>query len=173
MKRILFVLGTLAALSFAALPATAQQLYLHGGAGFPSSSSFNDSYKTGFNVGVGIGMPIVSQLEGVVRANLDRFENDLPGVDNFASYSATGNLKLNAPLRDGRVTPYALSGAGIFRLGFEDNYETEFGLQFGAGLSIRTSPRANLMVEPNYVLVLNEGENTQYFPVRVGAAIRL
>jgi hypothetical protein len=29
------------------------------------------------------------------------------------------------------------------------------------------------MVEPNYVLVLNEGENTQYFPVRVGAAIQL
>jgi hypothetical protein len=173
MNRTLFLLGAIAALSLAALPATAQQLYLHGGAGFPSSSAFNDSYKAGFNLGVGVGVPIASQLEGVLRANLDRFENDLSGVDNFAAYSATGNLKLNAPLRDGRVTPYALSGAGIFRLGFEDNYETEFGLQFGAGLSIRTSPRADLLLEPNYVLVLNEGENTQYFPVRVGAAIRL
>jgi hypothetical protein len=163
----------IAGLSLAALPTMAQQLYIHGGADFPSSSSFNDSYKAGFNVGIGVGVPIVSQLEGVVRANLDRFENDLAGLDNFAAYSATGNLKLNAPIRNSRVLPYALSGAGIFRLGVENNYETEFGLQFGAGVTVRTSPRANLMVEPNYVLVLNEGENTQYFPVRVGAAIRL
>ena len=173
MKRTLLLLGTIATLSFAVMPVMAQQLYLHGGAGFPSSSAFNDSYKAGFNVGVGVGVPIGSQLEGVVRANLDRFENDQVGVDNFASYSATGNLKLNLPVQNSRVAPYALGGAGIFRLGFENNYETEFGLQFGAGLNIRTAPRANLMVEPNYVLVLNEGENTQYFPVRVGAAIRL
>jgi hypothetical protein len=173
MKRTLLLLGAIAAFSFAATPVMAQQLYIHGGAGFPSSSSFNDSYKAGFNAGIGVGVPIVSQLEGVVRANLDRFENDQVGVDNFASYSATGNLKLNAPVRNSRVAPYALGGAGIFRLGFEDNYETEFGLQFGAGVNIRTSPRAHLMVEPNYVLVLNEGENTQYFPVRIGAAIRL
>jgi hypothetical protein len=173
MNRTLLLLGAIATFSLAAMPAMAQQLYIHGGAGFPSSSSFNDSYKAGFNAGIGVGIPIVSQLEGVVRANLDRFENDQAGVGNFASYSATGNLKLNAPMRNARVMPYALSGAGLFRLGFENNYETEFGLQFGAGLSFRTSPRANLMVEPNYVLVLNEGENTQYFPVRVGAAIRL
>jgi opacity protein-like surface antigen len=173
MKRTLFLLGALAALSVAATPVTAQQLYLHGGAGFPSSSAFNDSYKAGFNVGVGVGVPITSQVEGVLRANLDRFENDLAGIDNFAAYSATGNLKLNAPMQGNRAMPYALGGAGLFRLGVQDNYETEFGLQVGAGLQIRTSPRANLMVEPNYVLVLNEGDNTQYFPVRFGAAIRL
>lgn len=172
MKR-LTILGFLAALVFAAAPAMAQTVYVHGGAGFPSSSGLNDAYKAGFNAGIGVGIPIVSQLEGVVRGNLDRFENDLAGVDNFASWSATGNLKLNGPMMNRRATPYALAGGGLFRLGVEDAYESEFGLQFGAGLSIRTSPRASLLVEPNYVLVFTEGEDTQYFPVRVGAAINL
>jgi hypothetical protein len=173
MKR-LTILGFVAALMFAVTPALAQTVYLHGGAGFPSSDVLNDSYKAGFNVGVGVGIPIVSQLEGVIRGNLDRFENDLTGVDNFASWSATGNLKLNGPMMNNRrAMPYALAGGGIFRLGVQDAYETEFGLQFGAGLNIRTSPRASLLVEPNYVLVFTEGQDTQYFPVRVGAAINL
>jgi len=172
MKRFM-LLGILAVLGFAVAPATAQTVYLHGGAGFPSSSGLNDAYKAGFNAGVGIGFPIVSQLEGVIRGNLDRFENDLTGIGNFASWSATGNLKLNAPMASRRVMPYALAGGGIFRLGTENAYETEAGLQFGAGLNIRTSPRANLLVEPNYVLVFTEGQDTQYFPVRVGAAINL
>lgn len=172
MKR-LTILGFLAALVFAAAPAMAQTVYVHGGAGFPSSSGLNDAYKAGFNAGIGVGIPIVSQLEGVIRGNLDRFENDLAGVDNFASWSATGNLKLNGPMMNRRAMPYALAGGGLFRLGVEDAYESEFGLQFGAGLSIRTSPRTSLLVEPNYVLVFTEGEDTQYFPVRVGAAINL
>jgi hypothetical protein len=172
MKR-LTILGFLAALVFAAAPAMAQTVYVHGGAGFPSSSGLNDAYKAGFNVGVGIGIPISSQLEGVVRGNLDRFENDFTGVGNFAAYSATGNLKLNGPMMTKRAMPYAIAGGGIFRLGIENAYETEFGLQFGAGLNIKTSPRASLLVEPNYVLVFTESENTQYFPVRVGAAINL
>lgn len=172
MKRLI-VLGVIAAFCFAATPALAQTVYLQGGAGFPSSSVLNDQYKTGFNAGIGVGFPLVSQFEGVIRGNLDRFENDLAGVANFASYSATGNLKLNGPMVNNRVMPYALAGGGLFRLGTQDNFESEFGLQFGAGLGIRTSPRASLLVEPNYVLVLNQGENTQYFPVRVGASISL
>lgn len=175
MKRTLLLLGVLATFAFAASPALAQMIYVHGGAGFPSSSNFDNAYKAGFNAGIGVGIPITSNLEGVIRGNLDRFENDQSGVDNFASYSATGNLKLNSPLLSNRFMPYALAGGGIFRRGVEDNYETEFGLQFGAGLSLRTSPRANLFVEPNYVLILDDvdGENTQYFPVRLGASFKL
>ncbi len=172
MKR-LTILGFLAALVFAAAPAMAQTAYVHGGAGFPSSSGLNDAYKTGFNVGVGIGIPITSQLEGVVRGNLDRFNNDFAGIDDFASWSATGNLKLNGPMMTSRAMPYAIAGGGLFRLGVENAYETDLGLQFGAGLNIRTSPRTSLMVEPNYVLVFTEVENTHYLPIRVGAAIDL
>jgi hypothetical protein len=172
MKR-LTILGFLAALMFAVVPAMGQTVYVHGGAGFPSSDGLSDAYKAGFNAGIGVGIPIVSQLEGVVRGNLDRFENDIGGVGNFAAWSATGNLKLNGPMMTRRAMPYAIAGGGLFRLGVENAYETEFGLQFGAGLNIRTSPRASLLVEPNYVLVFTEGEDTQYFPVRVGAAINL
>ena len=173
MRRILFLLSVLAALVVTTTPATAQVVYIQGGAGFPSSTGLNDVYKTGFNAGLGIGIPITSNVEGLVRGTLDRFENDLAGVGNFASYSATANLKLNGPQRNGRVMPYALAGGGLFRLGVEDAYSSELGLQFGAGLGIRTAPNTHLLVEPNYVLVLNEGENTQYFPVRFGVGYRL
>ncbi|MFB6098728.1 MAG: hypothetical protein ABEK84_06400 [Salinibacter sp.] len=69
--------------------------------------------------------------------------------------------------------PYALGGAGLFRLGVKDAYRTEFGLQLGAGIGLRTSPRMDLTLEPNFVLVRTEGENIQYFPIRLGASFAL
>jgi hypothetical protein len=171
MTRMFSVLATLAMMAFVAAPATSQTLYLHGGAGFPSSSGFNDAYKAGFNASAGLGYEINSILEGMVQGTVDRFENDLVGVRNFSAWSATGNLKLNGPEFGSRFTPYALGGAGIYRLGVQDNFETEFGLRVGAGLAVQTTPRTHLLLEPNYVLVLNEGDNTQYVPVRLGAAI--
>lgn len=173
MRHVLLLLSLLAALVVTTSPATAQVVYIQGGAGFPNSSGLNDAYKTGFNAGLGIGIPITSNVEGLVRGTLDRFENDLAGVGNFASYSATANLKLNGPHMNNRVMPYALAGGGWYRLGVEDAYSNELGLQFGAGLGIRTAPNTHLLVEPNYVLVLNEGDNTQYFPVRFGVAFSL
>ena len=116
---------------------------------------------------------ITSNVEGLVRGTLDRFENDLAGVGNVASYSATANPKLHGLQRSGRVMPYALAGGELFRLGVEDAYTSELGLQFGAGLGFRTTSKTHVLVEPNHVLVLNEGENTQYFPVRVGVAFGL
>jgi hypothetical protein len=172
MKRLFLVLGFVLAVGMSPV-ATAQTLYLHGGAGFPGSSGLNDAYKAGFNAGLGIGLPITSNVEALVRGNVDRFENDLAGIGNFASYSATGNLKLHGPEWSNRFVPYALAGGGLFRLGVEDAFSSEFGLQFGIGLGMRTTPRTHLLVEPNYVLVLNEGENTQYVPVRVGVAFGL
>lgn len=173
MKRTLLLLGVLATF-FVASAAMAQTIYVHGGAGVPSSTTFNNAYKAGYNAGVAVGLPITSHLEGVIMGRFDRFEEE-SGITggSFSAYSATGNLKLNGPMMNGRVTPYALGGAGLFRMGLEDAYESEFGLQFGAGLSMKTSPRVNLMLEPNYVLVFNEGENTQYFPLRIGASWRL
>lgn len=182
MKRTLFFLGVLAALTYGTTPATAQMLYAHGGAGFPTSSNFNDAYNTGFNLGVGAGFPITSQLEGVAMARYDRFGLDAPsGVDGGAlsSLSATANLKFNVPTSMMRVMPYGFGGIGLFRLATSDiesgpvnvdgDSEVDFGLQFGAGLSYKVSPRTNLLIEPNYVVVFNEGENTTFFPVRVGA----
>jgi opacity protein-like surface antigen len=172
MKQIALTFGLLATLLMT-VPAAAQTVYVHGGAGLPSSSELNDTQKVGYNAGIGIGFPLTRGLEGVLRGNLDRFENDVQGVGNFVALSGTANVKANAPARDKRWSPYALAGGGAFRLGTEDNYNTEFGLQFGAGLRFQTAPNASLLVEPNYVLVFNEGDNTQYFPIRFGAALTL
>lgn len=188
MKQILFLLGIFVAIFFVARPAAAQSIYVHGGAAFPSSSSFNDAYKTGFNAGLGIGIPVHSQIEGVLMARYDRFGLDAPsGVDidggAFSSLSATANLKLNGPTMTSRVAPYGFAGAGVFRtavgdqesgsVSLEGDSEVDFGLQFGAGLSFGMSPRANLLVEPNYVLVFSEGERTTFLPVRIGASFGL
>lgn len=172
MKRTLIL--ALFAAFFVASPTMAQTLYLHGGAGVPSSTAFNDAYKAGYNASAAVGVPFTSTLEGVLMGRFDRFQQE-SGFSGgaFSVYSATGNLKLNGPMMNNRFMPYALGGAGLFRLGIENAYESEFGLQFGAGMSVRTSSRMNLMIEPNYVLVLNEGENTQYFPLRVGTSLRL
>ena len=173
MNRLITVLGLLVAFAFTAAPAGAQMIYLQGGADFPSSSALNQSFETGFNVGVGVGIPVTPYLEGVIQGSYDRFGGKLSGSDAFSSYSATGHLKLNGPPVNRRFMPYAKAGGGLFRLGIEEAFETEFGLEFGAGVGIRTARRVNLMVEPNYVLVLTEGENVQYFPIRIGASFAL
>lgn len=173
MKRSLLLLGMLVALSCTAAPARAQTLYLHGGADIPSSSALNDNQKVGFNLGAGVGVPLTSSgLEVLIRGSVDRFENDRGGVGNFVAYSGTINLKGNAPMRSNRWMPYLLAGGGLFHLGEDDVLDTEAGLQFGAGLGIRTTKRAHLFVEPNYVLVFTEGNNTQYVPIRLGGAVR-
>ncbi len=186
--RICGILGALILAFFAASPAAAQQLYIHGGADFPSSSSFNEAYKTGFNAGLGVGIPLNARVEGVLMGRYDRFGLDAPsGADidggNFSSLSATANLKLNGPIMSSRIMPYGFAGAGLFRLATSDmtsgafssegDSEVDLGLQFGAGMSVRMSPRTNLLVEPNYVLVFNEGENMTYFPIRIGASFKL
>jgi opacity protein-like surface antigen len=185
MKRTVLFLGALLAF-FVASPATAQTLYVHGGADFPSSSEFNDAYKTGFNVGIGGGLALTENIEGVLMGRYDRFGLDLPGDFDggaFSTLSATANLKLNGPMMSRRITPYAFGGGGIFRSAVgdlesngvtaESDSEVDFGLQFGAGLSVGMTPRTSLLVEPNYVVILNEGENTQYFPVRLGVSLGL
>lgn len=185
-------LGALALLFMAASPALAQNLYVHGGPGFPSSSTFNDAYNTGFNVGLGVGIPITSRLEGVIMGRYDRFGLDAPSGQAgqaieggaYSSLSGTMNLKINGPELSSRVASYGFGGAGIFRwatndieengtVTFEENSEVDFGLQFGAGLSFRMTSRSNLMVEPNYVVVFNEGENTHFFPLRLGVSFTL
>lgn len=187
-QRVFGILGALILALFATSPAAAQQLYVHGGADFPTSSAFNESYKTGFNAGLGMGIPLANRLEGVLMGRYDRFGMDAPSETNidggaFSSLSATANLKLNGPIVSSRLMPYGFAGTGLFRtaisditsgsLSSEGDSEVDLGLQFGAGLSIGMSPRAHLLVEPNYVLVFNEGENTSFFPIRIGASFGL
>lgn len=173
MKRLLVLLSAFAMAVFMAGPVSAQSLYIHGGAGFPSSDAFSDTHDAGFDIGLSLGYPLTNSVEGLVRGSYDRFDNKSEISNEFASWSATANLKLKAPVQRSRFMPYALAGGGLFHLGFEDDMESKFGMTFGAGVDIRTTSRVNLMVEPNYSLVFTDGENIQFFPVRVGAGIWL
>lgn len=170
MKRRLFPLILLAVL-FVASGVQAQTLYLHGGADFPSSSTFDDTHLSGINASIGVGVPLSSQFEILLRGSYDRFGADLAESKTFSSYSMAGLLKWNALLTS-RLRPYALMGAGNF-VEVEGPFEFGLGLSFGAGVGVRTSPRVSLLIEPNYVLVFTEGENRTYVPVRLGMAYSL
>lgn len=173
MKRLLAPFCVVAMAIFLASPVSAQTLYVHGGAGFPSSEAFSNSHSTGFDIGVGIGYPLTTYLEGLVRGNYNRFDSDFSAVEPFTSWSGSANLKLKAPVHRSRFMPYALAGGGIYHLGVKDNLESKFGMQFAVGVDVRTTSRVNLMVEPNYNVVFTDNESIQFFPIRVGAGIRL
>ena len=75
-------------------------------------------------------------------------------------------------MTDTRLRPYAMTGAGNF-MEVEGTFAFELGLSFGAGISVRTSPRPRFQIEPNYLLVFTDGENRMYVPVRLGVAYSL
>jgi len=69
-------------------------------------------------------------------------------------------------------TPAIDSGAHRSTI-FSTITSNDEGLLRGTLDGFRTTSKTHVLVEPNYVLVLNEGENTQYFPVRIGVAFGL
>lgn len=171
MKRSLFLLSILFAL-IAISDVQAQTLYLHGGAGFPRSSTFEATHLAGVNAGIGVGIPLSSRFEFLLRGTYDRFGTNHAESKPFSSYSTTAHLKWSHLVTDARLRPYAMAGAGNF-MEVEGPFAFELGLSFGAGVSVRTSPRTRFAIEPNYLLVFTEGENRTYVPVRLGVAYNL
>ena len=178
--------------AYAQLPPT-PKVYIGGGASMPNApASFSDSYRTGPNVTVGIGLPLFPFTEGVLAARYDRF-----GLDGaYTGFSVDGgtlsvlsgslNLKINPPL-PAPISPYAIGGVGVYRstvgevtvsgtggslsLGLEG--DTNLGANLGVGLTFDLMPLVDLYIEPQYVIVFSEGEDMKYYPIRAGLAIGL
>lgn len=165
------LLGMLTAVLLAP-PALAQTVYLHSGASFPTSTLFNDVHTPGIEASMGIGIPVSSQFEVLLRGGVNRFGTNRNQAQTFSSYSMLAYLKWNGPWANARLHPYALAGVGNF-VEVEGPFALEVGSAVGAGLSLRTSPRTRLLIEPNYVLVFTEGESREYIPVRLGVAYNL
>lgn len=47
---------------------------------------------------------------------------------------------------------------------------TSLGFQVGVGVLLNVSPNVDLFIEPQYVLILEDTEDTKYLPVRVGVS---
>lgn len=127
--------ATLACLALpAAVTAQSIPLYVDGGVSFPGNE-IDGSYDTGFNVGLGIGLPLTSRV--TVRGDVaySRFGIDEQGFVNrlptpvptpgpeptweadgsgFGSLVAQGLLQLDLAPPRSTYRPYALAGVGYY-----------------------------------------------------------
>lgn len=196
MKRVL--LTCLVALAFGVSDAYAQlpgpKVYVGAGASMPNApAAFSDSYNTGLNAVVGLGLPLFPFTEGVLAVRYDRFGLDGEEGGSFfgdPSVSVDGgtmsvlsgsfNLKVSPPMP--KLSPYAIGGVGLYRSttgdvtyagggAVEVEGETDFGVNLGVGLMFDLVPLVSLFVEPQYVIVFTEDESTTYYPIRAGLAV--
>lgn len=181
--------------AYAQLPGP--KVYVGGGASMPNApASFSDTYKTSMNAVAGLGLPLFPFTEGVLAVRYDRFALDAEAYTDMlgAGFSVDGgtlsvlsgsvNLKVNPPV-PGPLSPYAIGGVGVYRSttgeltvsggggsvtpGIEG--ETDLGVNLGVGLSFNVVPLIDLFIEPQYVIILSDGDNMTYYPVRVGLAL--
>lgn len=193
MKRLFLICTVALAFSvgdaYAQLPPT-PKVYIGGGASMPDTpASFSDSYNTGLNLTVGVGLPLFPFTEGVIAARYDRFGLDeafTGGVSiddgTLSVFSGSFNLKISPPML--AISPYAIGGVGVYRtttgeVSLSDDGsvgldgETNLGANIGVGLTFDLVPLVGLFIEPQYVVIFTEGESTTYYPIRAGLAIGL
>jgi opacity protein-like surface antigen len=171
-KRSEFLLAALALMGFA-IPAQAQTtLYIEGGATFPTGD-FGDYANTGWmaaggllfgigDSGFGVGGEV---FYGENKHGTD--EVDLNSKTNPYGVMAIADYTFGSP---GGLQPYLFGGAGLLVHRFSaDNFDSEsesqFGYQFGAGLSFPIG----LFIEGRYM----GASDTQFFGAMAGWAFNL
>lgn len=157
--------------------------------------AFNESYKTGPNLTAGIGLPLFPFTEGIAAVRYDRFALDgeayseelgMPNISvdggTLSVFSGSFNVKISPPML--AVSPYFIGGLGVYRMTAGDltvsgagtlefESETNLGANFGVGLTFDLVPLIGLFVEPQYVIIFEEGDDTTYYPIRAGLVIGL
>jgi opacity protein-like surface antigen len=190
-----------------AIPAIAQQYdhptyYVNTGLAVPSTpTEFSDYWKTGFNIGGGVGFPISENASFIGNLLYSRFGFDgekFMADNGFGGYgleidggnaniiTISGDFRFVLGSKPNKVTPYLTGGAGLFRISINEatmsyqgqsetvrsSTETKVGLNMGAGLNIALTPQTSLQLGVKYVLGFTKGENTGYFPLQIGLAFR-
>ncbi len=170
----------------AAAPAAAQSPFTFG-LGGSLSVPLNDAY--------GLGVSSSSAWQGIgllqIRPFNNRFGFQLDGTyQPFTSASALGSRQVfngtaNVLFEFGRtrtskVVPYVIGGAGVYNFrdrGFADN-GYHFGLNGGAGLSLRLFGPGSLFLESRFHNVFNVGvdadgnsANARLIPITAGFKI--
>jgi opacity protein-like surface antigen len=173
-------------------------VFINTGFSIPSApNEFSDYWKTGFNIGGGIGFPIIRNLRFQVDLEYNSFAFDEDTFIDDLSYGGTGisisggtasiltaavNLKALIPTGSYSKTPYLIGGVSFFALSISDGtvrYEQytrtiggdsdpAIGLSLGAGISFVMNPNMNIFIEARYGIGFTEDEDTQYIPFKVG-----
>ena len=142
-----------------------------GGAAIPVGD-FADSYNTGFNGTVGLGL---SSLGSPVGLRLEAMYNKFFGRDDIGPnqpdarvIAGTANLVYN--LQGQGIRPYLIGGAGYYGAKLDvPNAEStnKFGLNGGIGAMFPLSG-FNTYVEARYHHMFTDGSATQFIPVTFG-----
>jgi opacity protein-like surface antigen len=173
-------------------------VFINTGFSIPTApDEFSDYWKTGFNIGGGIGFPIIRNLRFQVDLEYNSFAFDEDTFIDDLSYGGTGisisggtasiltaavNLKALIPTGSYSKTPYLIGGVSFFALSISDGtvrYEQytrtiggdsdpAIGLSLGAGISFVMNPNMNIFIEARYGIGFTEDEDTQYIPFKVG-----
>jgi opacity protein-like surface antigen len=173
------ILSMIAVLVLAAAAPVAQgqgynpfQVGASGGIAFPTSD-LGTTTNTGYNIAVAVGykpqlMPISLRAEAAY--NQFGFTNG-GGSINISAF--TGNVQYDLPLGMS-FTPYAIGGAGLYRVstGFNGlgstNAENDFGWNIGGGIKIPLSTSFDTFIEARYNSANASSGTASFIPVTVG-----
>jgi len=173
-QRLLFAIAATVVALFAAQQAQAQtNLYIGGGATFPTSD-MGDVTSTGWQIIGGVLFPVGPEglsvgAEGFYGQNSGK--DDAPfkispyGVMGIASYGFSTS---------GSITPYLFGGLGLMvtRVSgelFEGSSESSFGYQFGAGADFAVGSTTSIFVEGRYM----GSSDAKFFGIDAGLAFAL
>lgn len=178
------------------------RFYVNIGMGIPSSpNDFSDYWKTGLNIGVGIGYPVSKNLDIIAMFNYSRFSFDGEKFITDAGYGGYGfeidggtasfltlNVDLKVALGSGDTSfrPFIVGGAGLFKMLMKDTTirlqwqsetvagydETKLGISMGAGFDVILNQQMSLYLVARYTVGFTEDESTTYFPLNMGLNFR-
>jgi len=181
------ILASTVALSFALiapLTAQAQNIFVLGGAVFPTGFDEAEFFNTGWLGAAGVSFDVgengmFAGVEGTyAQSSVD--DSDLPsGVELKAkAWSAMAFLGYSVPT-EGSIDPYFFAGGGLQGVklslsgsaGSADDSESAFGYQFGAGVSIGDETSSvRPLVEVRYQGSGDEDVDLKFVGVLVGAS---
>jgi opacity protein-like surface antigen len=174
---------------------------LSTGITIPSApEEFSRYWNPGPNIGFGLGYPVTDYI--ILRGNVDyqRMMHDADkeraDLSNGSEvdfqggtatiFTAMADVKVNMRPATASFIPYLVVGAGYLKLSLTEMTTTYRGqtykrsvdpesaveLSMGAGCDFRLANRVTLFVEGEYTSGYTKVDNTQYFPIKIGIALR-
>lgn len=183
------------------ITAQSNEIFLNGGISSPNKpESLADHWKTGFNVGGGIGFGLTETLTFVASADYNSFAFDESGFlesYGFSGYgiritggtatifTLSGNLKVT--FASGSISPYVVGGLGYLNLALSDitislgnesdkvsgDSESSLFVQVGVGLDFPLSENSSLFFEGRYGNGFTDNGGTTFFPLKAGIKFNL
>jgi hypothetical protein len=182
--------------------ASRPSIYAQTGLSMPASpEDFNSTWRSGYNLGIGLSKRLSSRVEMQSMFEYHNFSlNDMGYLDSVGLTDAAASVSdgtisimtlfahiklLYPPKNSDKVLPYLIGGAGLFHKKSEEiNYsngesffripgksESALGVDGGLGFDILAGATTFLTVEIKIVFGFTGNENTIFIPLKVGVKI--